>query len=69
MSVETVVTANDTNPTDAIETCLKKLDTSEKHNYFVSFRIFYAGPKNDTYDFNAAAKQCDAELNDRCNMM
>ena len=59
-----MVTANDTNPEDAIETCLKKLDTNEKHNYFVSFRIFYAGPKVD-YDFNAAAKQLDTELHDR----
>lgn len=59
-----MVTANETVPEEAIENCLKKLDTNEKHNYFVSFRIFYAGPKTE-YDFNAAAKQLDSELNDR----
>lgn len=59
-----MVTANDTTPDDAIENCLKKLDTNDKHNYFVSFHIYYAGPKVD-YDFAAAAKQIDTELHDR----
>jgi len=64
LSIETVVTANDTTPDEAIENCLKKLDTNEKHNYFVSFRIYYNGPKVE-YDFNAAAKLIDTELHDR----
>lgn len=59
-----MITVNDTNPEDAMETCLKKLDSNEKHNYFVSFRIFYTGPKVN-YDFKAAAKLLDSELHDR----
>jgi len=64
LSIETVVTANDSNPDEAIENCLKKMDSNEKHNYFVSFRVYYAGPKVE-YDFKAAAKQIDTELHDR----